>query len=60
MKCKNCDEEMILEEYYTDFLNNDEEICLREYFGCVECNLVAIKRSYYKKVAEEVTYNEMP
>lgn len=54
MKCKQCDEEMVLEEYYTDFLNNDEEICLREQFGCVNCDTTAIKRTYYKKEREEI------
>lgn len=54
MKCKNCGEEMVLEEYYIDFLNNDEEICLREQFGCINCDTTAIKRTYYKKVDEEV------
>ncbi len=56
MKCKQCGEEMVLEEYYTDFLNNDEEICLREQFGCVNCNITAIKYTYYKKESEEVRY----
>lgn len=53
MKCKQCGEEMVLEEYYTDFLNNDEAICLSEQFGCVKCNITAIKHSYYVKDYEE-------
>lgn len=56
MKCKQCNEEMVLEEYYTDFLNNEEEICLREQFGCVKCNATAIKRTYYKRDYEEEDY----
>lgn len=39
MKCKNCNKEMELEEYYTDFLNNDEELCLREEFWCPLCGI---------------------
>jgi len=56
MKCKNCDKEMELEEYYTDFLNNDEEICLREEFWCAKCGATAIKYTYYTKESEEVKY----
>ena len=56
MKCKNCNKEMELEEYYIDFLNNDEEICLREEFWCAQCGTPAIKRTYYKKESEEVEY----
>lgn len=56
MKCKNCNKEMELEEYYTDFLNNEEEICLREYFWCSNCNTTAIKHTYYNKDHEEVEY----
>ena len=56
MKCKNCNKEMELEEYYTDFLNNDEEICLREQFWCAQCEATAIKDTYYKKDSEEIKY----
>lgn len=54
MKCKNCNKEMELEEYYTDFLNNEEEIRLREHFWCAICGHEAIKDTYYKKAREEV------
>lgn len=54
MECKNCNKEMELEEYYTDFLNNEEEIRLREQFWCATCGHEAIKDTYYKKVREEV------
>ena len=54
MKCPNCNKEMELEEYYTDFLNNDEQICLRDQFWCACCGHEAIKRTYYKKESEEV------
>ena len=57
MKCPNCNREMELEEYYTDFLNNEEEICLREQFWCSVCGREAIKRTYYKQESEEVEYN---
>lgn len=56
MKCKNCNKEMELEEYYTNFLNNDEEICLREEFWCACCGATAIKYAYYTKESEEVQY----
>lgn len=39
MKCKICGTEMELEEYYTTFLNNDEEIELREHFWCPKCDV---------------------
>ena len=54
MKCPNCNKEMELEEYDTDFFNNDEQICLREQFWCACCGHEAIKRTYYKKESEEV------
>lgn len=38
MKCRRCGEEMELEEYYTTFMNNDEEIELREQFWCSNCD----------------------
>lgn len=55
MKCKNCNKAMELEEYYTDFLN-DEEICLREEFWCAHCGATALKQSYYKKESEDIEY----
>ena len=55
MKCKNCNKEMELEEYYTDSLN-DEEICLREEFWCAQCGATSIKQSYYKKESEDIEY----
>ena len=56
MKCKNCNKEMELEEYYVDFINNEEEICLREEFWCSICDATAIKRTYYKKEREDIKY----
>lgn len=56
MKCPNCTKEMELEEYHTDFLNNEEEIRLREHFWCVICGREAIKDTYYKRDREEVKY----
>ena len=56
MRCKNCNKEMELEEYYTDFLDNDERICLREQFWCSHCEATAIKYTYYEKESEEVSY----
>ena len=55
MKCKNCNKEMELEEYSTDFLA-DEVICLREDFWCAHCNITAVKNTWYKKESEEVRY----
>ena len=55
MKCKNCNKAMELEEYYTDFLN-EEEICLREEFWCAHCGVTALKQSYYKKESEDIEY----
>lgn len=57
MKCKNCNKEMELEEYSTDFLTNEEEICLREEFWCSQCGATAIKRTYYKREDEEIEYS---
>ena len=56
MKCDNCNKEMELEEYHTDFLNNEEEIRLREHFWCAICGREAIKDTYYKREREEVKY----
>ena len=55
MKCKQCGEEMVLEESHTAFMYNNV-ICLCEQFGCVNCDITAIKRTYYKKVDEEEDY----
>ena len=57
MKCENCDKEMELEEYETMFLNNDEDVCLRERFWCPQCDKVVIKRTYYHKTHEYIGGN---
>ena len=55
MECKECGEEMVLERYKINFLW-DNEICMREEFGCVHCNATAVKLTYYTKTREEVSY----
>lgn len=57
MKCKNCDTEMELEEYYTDFLQ-DEVICIRQDFWCATCNAIAKVNTWYNKTSEETEYDE--
>ena len=57
MKCKNCNTEMVLEEFYTDVSDSEKEICLRDYLWCPTCDITAIKYTYYKKEREEITYD---
>lgn len=58
MKCRYCGEEMVMEEYYTDFYDNDERVVLTEMFGCVKCNKTAIKYTDYKKDCVEEEYRD--
>ena len=57
MKCENCGTFMEMEEWFNEFLCDDDQICLREEFWCPNCNNAIIKRTYYKKIREEVQPN---
>lgn len=59
MKCPKCGTIMELEEYTTDFINNDDEIRLREDFWCSACNQTLTRVVQYTKT-KEWTENEMP
>ena len=53
MKCRKCNKEMEMEEWDTAFINDGDELCLREEFWCPSCDITEIKRTYYKKIDEE-------
>lgn len=54
MHCPKCHKEMKVEDYHTDYFNNDEQVKLTEQFWCPWCDVQVAKTSYYKKYDEEV------
>ena len=54
MKCPNCNKDLTLEEYTTEYFNNDNQNKLIEHFWCPNCDKTIVKVSYYKKSNEEV------
>lgn len=54
MHCPKCHQTMELEEYSTEYFDNDERNKLREQFWCSHCDTQVVKTSYYKKYDEEV------
>lgn len=53
MKCRKCNREMETDDWNVSFINDGEELWLRELFWCPACDIFEIKRTYYKKVSEE-------
>ena len=54
MHCPKCHKEMKVEDYHTDYFDNDEQVKLIEQFWCPWCDVQVAKTSYYKKYDEEV------
>jgi hypothetical protein len=57
MKCPKCGAEMNEQEYGVDCLE-DEVICISTYFYCNNCDTPLNVNTWYKKMSEEIEYNE--
>ena len=52
MKCPNCGQNMELEEYNTAFIDDGNQIELREQFWCSHCDAECTQVARYRKERE--------
>jgi hypothetical protein len=52
MKCPNCGQNMELEEYNTAFIDDGNQIELREQFWCSHCDTECTQVTRYRKERE--------